>query len=413
MSEGLRVMSHATQFNEFLKFATENKDGALAKLDGMTKAKGTQGFVLGNDVRQISLSDKDSKLGIFHWWRTSEQKSANIQTQRLFYDSVKGIFGKLKQPIPQEVLKALGDDSFRNSGSPLSARRILAVADAMTLSFAVGKVNKATNRVGDEKSNLNLGTKIENALSKFTYKGSLKINSESFEAFRDGMKKLNDDLAQKYGESLTKLDEYNKELNRLNNQVLQCGKIAKGIEDKIKEKGETVELKQKLNEANDNKKLAEAKLTAFNKEHPKESVDDLKAMRSKMNKERTAAETQLKDTFYTSEPMKRLSGFIVGLAKKIEVPTTSGDSDFHAQVGQIAVTAYFNTHHDDFRRLVKSVPKEMMDEAGKLIIRKKDMLTDKMALEDLTDDEMAKTQQQVKSLQMALGVSGALAQLLK
>lgn len=417
MSNGLKVMSHASQFNEFLKFATENKDGALAKLGAMTKV--SEGFVIGNSVRQISLSDKDSKLGIFHWWRSSKQEAENIQTQRLFHNSVKEIFDKLKMPIPEEVRKALGDASFRDSGSPLSARRIRAVADAVTdavsaatkLSQSAGELSQSVDKIDDKMKNTayqKLGTNIKETLSNFTYGGSLDIDSKSFTTYQDGKDKLKDDFTQKCGTTKVNLDTYNKGFSLLSGKVTNCKRDIAKTESQIKTNGQTNELKALLEKQKADLAAAEKNLKDFEAKNPKALVEGWQATMHKMNQKHKVAETKLEATFYKSKSMQRLYKFTIGLAEKIKAPTTAGDSDFHARVGRIAVLAYFNAHPDDLRRLVKSVPKDMMVEMGQWIAKEKQVLADKNAEEGLSQKEVA----QMNLLKKAEGVAGALKALL-
>ena len=121
MPQLMPVQTAANQFAIFREFAeeklAEGKSKAIARLDN-------PGQIDGHLSSCIKAATDDRVYAIR---RSADNKKANDEVRALFMDSVKGMF---QGNIPPSVQKAMMMNDF-NKGRPLTARRILAVNEAI------------------------------------------------------------------------------------------------------------------------------------------------------------------------------------------------------------------------------------------------------------------------------------------
>ena len=121
MPQLMPVQTAANQFAIFREFAeeklAEGKEKAIARLDN-------PGQIDGHLSSCIKAATDDRVYAIR---RSADNKKANNDVRALFMDSVKGIF---EGNIPEPVKKAMMMNDY-NKGRPLTARRIMAVNDAI------------------------------------------------------------------------------------------------------------------------------------------------------------------------------------------------------------------------------------------------------------------------------------------
>ena len=114
------------QFSRFVTFAQDKINA------GERKAIASKGAVAENggttlEERSISVTDKDDCVGKFR--RGDDAKKANDEVRELFRKTVADMFGGEKN-IPDSVRKAMLMKDY-GCGKPLTARRIIAVRDAI------------------------------------------------------------------------------------------------------------------------------------------------------------------------------------------------------------------------------------------------------------------------------------------
>ncbi|MCR5414057.1 MAG: hypothetical protein K6F50_04935 [Kiritimatiellae bacterium] len=120
-------MAIDTVFNKFVKFADEAVNTA-AGADTLARAEVKTGK-LGRHTLSITAQTGD-KIGFFAGLaRSADVEEANNMTRDIFLSSVFKLFGG-EARVPKSVWKALQKEDFY-CGKPLSARRILAVRDAV------------------------------------------------------------------------------------------------------------------------------------------------------------------------------------------------------------------------------------------------------------------------------------------
>ncbi len=128
----LDVNGYSSQFNNFVNFATQQiqTGGAkgrtsIAQLDAET--------TLGD--RTIKANSRDT---VGKWFRSRTLKDTNNMTREIFRNAVADMFGG-KDNIPKSVLDAMKIKDY-DKGKPLTARRIMAVKEAIDLD-GTAKIN--------------------------------------------------------------------------------------------------------------------------------------------------------------------------------------------------------------------------------------------------------------------------------
>ena len=120
----LNVNGYNSTFKKFADFATqsieEGNKKAIANAAMEKTAGGRKKFVV--------VASTSDKVGDF-LFRLPEERSANDATRNIFLKSVSDMFGGVDK-IPPKVLKAIKLEDY-NFGSPLTARRIMAVKVAI------------------------------------------------------------------------------------------------------------------------------------------------------------------------------------------------------------------------------------------------------------------------------------------
>ena len=113
-------------FTDFAKVMTQSKDGmnSIARVDGGVDI--TTGALAG---RTVTASTTDSIRGLFKWFRSPDDQTANNETRKIFRDAIGEMFGG-DSKIPDSVRDAMRMADF-NKGKPLTARRILIVKEAV------------------------------------------------------------------------------------------------------------------------------------------------------------------------------------------------------------------------------------------------------------------------------------------
>jgi hypothetical protein len=121
MPQLMPVQIAANQFAIFREFAeeklAEGKEKAIARLDNPAQIDGHLSSCI-----KAATDDR-----VYAIRRSADNKKANNDVRALFMDSVKGIF---EGNIPEPVKKAMMMNDY-NKGRPLTARRIMAVNDAI------------------------------------------------------------------------------------------------------------------------------------------------------------------------------------------------------------------------------------------------------------------------------------------
>jgi hypothetical protein len=118
-------------YNETFKAFVDFAEKASKSLDGKkaiarASIDVTTGALAG---REVKASDADSVRGLFKWFRSSDDKTANNTTRQIFKDAIIDIFGG-ESKIPPSVKKAMLIADY-DCGKPLTARRIMAVKQAI------------------------------------------------------------------------------------------------------------------------------------------------------------------------------------------------------------------------------------------------------------------------------------------
>ncbi len=121
------IDGYSAQFQQFVSFAEDktNTEKSIARLDPG-----------GLDGRNITAADKDGIGGFSALFRRKEEKDANNVARDLFRSSVLAMFHNDMSLVPESVRKAMALDDYgkgetSTSGKPLTARRILAVKQAV------------------------------------------------------------------------------------------------------------------------------------------------------------------------------------------------------------------------------------------------------------------------------------------
>ncbi len=121
MPQLMPVQTAANQFAIFREFAeeklAEGKEKAIARLDNPAQIDGHLSSCI-----KAATDDR-----VYAIRRSADNKKANNDVRALFMDSVKGMF---QGNIPPSVQKAMMMNDY-NKGRPLTARRILAVNEAI------------------------------------------------------------------------------------------------------------------------------------------------------------------------------------------------------------------------------------------------------------------------------------------
>ena len=105
---------------------TQSKGGmnSIARVDGGVDI--TTGALAG---RTVTASTTDSIRGLFKWFRSPDDQTANNETRKIFRDAISEMFGG-DSKIPDSVRDAMRMADF-NKDKPLTARRILIVKEAI------------------------------------------------------------------------------------------------------------------------------------------------------------------------------------------------------------------------------------------------------------------------------------------
>ena len=113
-------------FTDFAKVMTGVKGGmnSIARVDVGVDI--TTGALAG---RTVTASTTDSIRGLFKWFRSPDDQTANNETRKIFRDAISEMFGG-DSKIPDSVKDAMQMADF-NKGKPLTARRILIVQAAV------------------------------------------------------------------------------------------------------------------------------------------------------------------------------------------------------------------------------------------------------------------------------------------
>ena len=119
----MSVNFNSTYFQSFVDFAQRRVDANDAK--AVTSATVTQ--PLGG--RKILAIDQSKTDSVHKWTRGFDEWKVNDDTRKLFKQSVALLFGG-ETKIPESVKKAMLLEDY-NQGKPLTARRILAVNEAI------------------------------------------------------------------------------------------------------------------------------------------------------------------------------------------------------------------------------------------------------------------------------------------
>ena len=116
-------------FADFAKLMTtgQGDENSIARIG--TGVNIAEGSLAG---RIITASDTDSIRGIFKWFRAADDQKANNEVRKLFKDAIIDMFGG-ESKIPESVKKAMVLADY-DKGKPLSARRIIAVQNAIDAS---------------------------------------------------------------------------------------------------------------------------------------------------------------------------------------------------------------------------------------------------------------------------------------
>ena len=211
-------------FTDFAKVMTQSKGGmnSIARVDGGVDI--TTGALAG---RTVTASTTDSIRGLFKWFRSPDDQTANNETRKIFRDAINEMFGG-DSKIPDSVKDAMKMADY-GKGKPLTARRILIVQAAVDAAISAkradidqamnvakdsasivfnhipksrsaevdGLVKMAIERCGGDKDALKI---ISNGMGDILLRGDLKLRSD--EAVR-----------QKVDGVLANLDEVRKAAN--------------------------------------------------------------------------------------------------------------------------------------------------------------------------------------------------------
>ncbi|MBR4617686.1 MAG: hypothetical protein IKO55_18920 [Kiritimatiellae bacterium] len=121
-------------FTDFAKVMTQSKGGmnSIARVDGGVDI--TTGALAG---RTVTASTTDSIRGLFKWFRSPDDQTANNETRKIFRDAINEMFGG-DSKIPDSVRDAMRMADY-GKGKPLTARRILIVKEAIDTAISAAK----------------------------------------------------------------------------------------------------------------------------------------------------------------------------------------------------------------------------------------------------------------------------------
>ena len=121
-------------FTDFAKVMTEGKGGmnSIARVE--TGVDITTGALAG---RTVTASTTDSIRGLFKWFRSPDDQTANNETRKIFRDAINEMFGG-ESKIPDSVRDAMRMADY-DKGKPLTARRILIVKEAVDAAISAAK----------------------------------------------------------------------------------------------------------------------------------------------------------------------------------------------------------------------------------------------------------------------------------
>lgn len=136
-------------FTDFAKVMTQSKGGmnSIARVDGGVDI--TTGALAG---RTVTASTTDSIRGLFKWFRSPDDQTANNETRKIFRDAINEMFGG-DSKIPDSVRDAMRMADY-DKGKPLTARRILIVQAAVDAAISAKRadIDQAMNVAKDSAS---------------------------------------------------------------------------------------------------------------------------------------------------------------------------------------------------------------------------------------------------------------------
>ena len=137
-------------FTDFAKVMTGVKGGmnSIARVDVGVDIK--TGALAG---RRVTASTTDSIRGMFKWFRSPDDQTANNETRKIFRSAINEMFGG-ESKIPDSVRDAMRMADY-DKGKPLTARRILIVKEAVdtAISAAISaNIDQAMNVAKDSAS---------------------------------------------------------------------------------------------------------------------------------------------------------------------------------------------------------------------------------------------------------------------
>ena len=338
-------------FVDFTKSAEGLRDDALVAIGGQKTESGVKGgFLLGsNGVRNVSASKADSKLGLFHWWRSNDQKAANIEAHRLFYSSVEDIFKKIGKPIPDSVLKELGSSKFRESGSPLSARRIRAVTTAIEVESYL-KDHEIKEKFQP------IYNAISTGMRQLKMDERLDFRKNVFDDHFAEFKRIDREYDAEYGKDAVECEKLNKELTK----ITYLKKQAKKVVDAIKNGKET----GNLDVANANLKKLEDEEKQFDEKTGRNNL----ILNVRSGSREKANQLKKANSALMAEPeTKKLRGFIEKLAN--HVITIVGEfkrlglqylAEDNTKICKFAIQAFLKANPSVAANLKKNVSMEIL-----------------------------------------------------
>ena len=122
----LDINGYNATFKAFTDFAQQRVDAGKGTAIARAAADVATGALASRDIK---VATTDSLRGFFKWSRSSDDKAANDATRKLFRDAIIDMFGG-ESKIPAAVKKAMIMADY-DCGKPLTARRILAVKNAI------------------------------------------------------------------------------------------------------------------------------------------------------------------------------------------------------------------------------------------------------------------------------------------
>ena len=136
MAIELNANQYAAQFSAFVKFAGNNNQGFVARIekqkpDNKLLDPDNPGKLVGPDGQARNIVAK-SWDGSGQFLRTKGSRSVNNEVRELFLKTILGVCGvKDVEQLPQSVQDVLKIEDFDGKGRPLTARRIKAVTKAV------------------------------------------------------------------------------------------------------------------------------------------------------------------------------------------------------------------------------------------------------------------------------------------